>query len=118
MNRVVNEEILFLLDRYYREKDRPLHIIYEAPTGYGKTSLAPQIASHVKEAGLSTSYIHVLPMRSMVRKIYEDLSEKLSSKTICYQAGGLFLAGKNPFLSCCSIRPSPVSLIIASFTGV
>ncbi len=99
MKRVVNEEILVFTDKYYQQKDKPLHIIYEAPTGYGKTSLAPQLASIVEEAGLSTSYIHILPMRSMVRKIYEEVATKIN-KTTCYQAGGLFLAGKNPFLAC------------------
>lgn len=99
MNRVVNEEIISFLEKYYSRSDKPLHIIYEAPTGYGKTFLAPYIASIVQKQGISTSYIHVLPMRSIVRKVYDEMIKRRIENT-CYQAGGLFLFGKNPFLSC------------------
>lgn len=100
LERIVNNEILALVEDHYSRYSSPLHIVYEAPTGYGKTSLAPHIASVVDENGLSTGYIHVLPMRSMVRKIYEELRRGGRKSSVCYQAGGLLLPGKNPFLSC------------------
>jgi len=100
LERIVNSEILSLVEDHYSRSSSPLHIIYEAPTGYGKTSLAPLIALEISESEVSTGYIHVLPMRSMVRKIYEELVERIGGKSICYQASGLFLPGKNPFLSC------------------
>jgi len=98
MNRVVNESIISYIDKHYRASDKPLFILYEAPTGYGKTTVAPKLGEYATEAGLSYGYIHVLPMRSIIRDLYGKLKEKY--RDTCYQAGGARFGNKNPFLSC------------------
>ncbi|MEM1720300.1 MAG: CRISPR-associated helicase Cas3' [Desulfurococcaceae archaeon] len=45
-------------------------VILEAPTGYGKSISAPLFYKVIKEHELATSFLHVLPLRSIVRDIY------------------------------------------------
>lgn len=45
-------------------------VILEAPTGYGKSVSAPLFYKVIKESELATSFLHVLPLRSIVRDIY------------------------------------------------
>ena len=105
--RIVNEEILSFTDKYYSREYRPLYILYEAPTGYGKSTLALLIGKTIADYGYSYSYIHVLPMRSIVRNLYNRLEilkpplDRLgiTSDDIGYQASGFSFSGKDPFLA-------------------
>lgn len=45
-------------------------IVIEAPTGYGKSIGAPLFFKVFKEYGLAESFLHVLPLRAIVRDIY------------------------------------------------
>lgn len=115
-NRVVNEELINLFETYYSRSVKPLILMYEAPTGYGKTTIAPYHGYYAYKYNISYGYIHVLPMRSMVYKLYQDYTDSnifkkellnqylhgltTSEQGVCYQASGLTIFGKNPFLSC------------------
>ncbi|MEM1639449.1 MAG: CRISPR-associated helicase Cas3' [Desulfurococcaceae archaeon] len=45
-------------------------VILEAPTGYGKSISAMLFYKVIKESELANSFLHVLPLRSIVRDIY------------------------------------------------
>ncbi len=81
-------------------------VIYEAPTGYGKTSISPVIGNELIELGIAGGYIHVLPMRSIVSDLYQRLisgktlfNKIIDPRDVSYQASGLMLSGKNPYMS-------------------
>lgn len=108
MERIVNKRVIEEFEKHYKNSNTPLIVLYEAPTGYGKTSISPYIAYNIRNYGLFYGYIHVLPMRSIVRSLYLDMIKggkppfnKISDlkNNVGYQAGGLFLMGKNPFYS-------------------
>ncbi len=71
--RVVNEYVVGLAEDFLDKKGFPPPIIYSAPTGYGKTCTAPRIYLLYRDAEAASSHIHVLPMRSLVEKIYSDM---------------------------------------------
>ncbi len=103
--RKVNEYVVSVVEESLARNRLPNALIYEAPTGYGKTSIAPILGQLISDHGYSYGYIHVLPLRSIVFDLYNRLSSnKLSLRNIDiedigYQAGGLLVAGKNPFLA-------------------
>ena len=86
-------------------------VVVDAPTAYGKTTQSPAIYSKIRDA--VSSYIHVLPMRAMVRDAYisaVNASGKTPTSSILrevlgeghwsrvgYQAMALGLKGKSPF---------------------
>lgn len=104
--RLLNDEVLGLVDR---ELERRLiqAVIYEAPTGYGKSSIAPLVGEYFFKQGYSYGYIHVLPLRSIVLDLYKRFLKRkppldkldIEVNDIAYQAGGLFMSGKNPFFA-------------------
>jgi len=51
---------------------RPPAIIFIASTGYGKTMASPIILRKAIENGLASGLIHVVSLRALVRKIYEE----------------------------------------------
>jgi len=68
-------------------------LILEAPTGYGKTKTAPYFFKVAMEKGTASRLIHVLPMRTLVKKIRESAIElglysflNLKDDEIGYQA--------------------------------
>ncbi len=64
-----NLEVIDFFQRSFSNNKIPV-IIYEAPTGYGKTSIIPHLyASSIKHY-FSTRLIHVAPLRSLVEHIY------------------------------------------------
>lgn len=86
-------------------------VVVDAPTAYGKTTQSPAIYSKIR--GAVSSYIHVLPMRAMVRDAYVsavDASGRTPTSSLLrevlggghwsrvgYQAMALGLRGKSPF---------------------
>ena len=44
-----------------------------APTGYGKTRASPEIARAAVREGVARGLVHVVPLRSLVRKIYLEV---------------------------------------------
>lgn len=52
------------------KKDRIPYAILEAPTGYGKSTSAIKLYEVLKGAYPVSSYIHVLPLRSIVEELY------------------------------------------------
>ncbi len=99
VSRVVNE---YVLDLFSKSTKIPF-ITYEAPTGYGKTSLSPFIYHVLEEKGLVAGLIHVLPLRNLVEKLYLDIKsgkgiyEELEPGSIGYQAMMLIDSSKAPF---------------------
>ncbi|MEM4436827.1 MAG: CRISPR-associated helicase Cas3' [Thermosphaera sp.] len=47
-------------------------IFFIAPTGYGKTLASPLILKEFIESGRSAGLIHVAPLKTLVRKIFEE----------------------------------------------
>ena len=99
VSRIVNEYILDLFSKYTKIP----FIVYEAPTGYGKTSLSPFIYQVLEEKGLVAGLIHVLPLRNLVEKLYLDIKNgkgvygKLEPRSIGYQAMMFIDSSKAPF---------------------
>lgn len=46
-------------------------VVVEAPTGYGKSVSVPSLAGELHGRGLSSNFIHVLPLRAIVSDLYE-----------------------------------------------
>ena len=70
-------------------------VVFEAPTGYGKTRAGPLLYNALPRGG---RVIHVLPLRSIVEEAYRAYREGVKGPaSIGYQAHGLSLAGKTPF---------------------
>lgn len=59
------EELLQTLD--YRDS-----AIFIAPTGYGKTTASPHILEKLRTSNRAAGLIHVVPIRTLVKKIYEE----------------------------------------------
>lgn len=87
-------------------------VVFEAPTGYGKTSASPGLYTAARRAGGPPRLIHVLPLRAVVEDAYRRFSGSLGGGySIGYQAHGLGLAGKAPFM-----YPDLVVTTLDSFT--
>ena len=70
-----------------KKMDDAFYIVFEAPTGYGKTTSSPKIYHEVVEyKGIASRLIHVLPYRSIVDQLYMFLHDKIKDKTVGYQA--------------------------------
>ena len=82
------------------EESPNVAIILQAPTGYGKTSLSPKILRVLRKSGGPRSLIHSLPLRAIVEDAYSNfVNELLEEAQIGYQAHGLGLPGKSPFMA-------------------
>ncbi|MEZ0394283.1 MAG: CRISPR-associated helicase Cas3' [Desulfurococcaceae archaeon] len=71
--------------------------IFVAPTGYGKTVASPSILRKELDRGRSAGLVHVVPLKALVRKIFE---EKFSGLGLVagYQSEDPFdLDNKSPF---------------------
>lgn len=83
-----------LVDNLCRRGEVP-QLLIEAPTGYGKTVGSPKIFSTVAQRGLTTSFIHVLPLRAIIRDFYLcTLLRSMASnidllKQVCGEGSGL-----------------------------
>ncbi len=104
--RILNDFLIETYEKHYSRVNKPLITIYEAPTGYGKSSVFPFIAYKIRRSGVFYGYIHVLPMRSIIRSLYTDLLEGHKypfnmiedvKNNVGYQASGMTLSGKDPF---------------------
>ncbi|MEM4677495.1 MAG: CRISPR-associated helicase Cas3' [Candidatus Korarchaeota archaeon] len=62
------EATLNIIKTGFREKLH--HIIIEAPTGYGKSVSGPVFFKELVELGIVESFIHVLPLRAILRDLY------------------------------------------------
>jgi len=69
VDRILNELVVSLLDSSVKKGEIPV-IIYEAPTGYGKTISSLNFFKVLNSYGISSSLIHVLPMRSITTQLY------------------------------------------------
>lgn len=58
------------------EEFRPFGIVFNAPTGYGKSVLGPKIYELARRAGYAVSLIHVMPTRSLVEDFYTKRLER------------------------------------------
>ena len=77
----------------------PRLLIFQAPTGYGKTSATPALFRAARSAGVPR-LIHSLPLRAVVAQAYEAFLRELHGEAIVgYQAHALGLGGKAPFLA-------------------
>ena len=71
-------------------------LVFEAPTGYGKTRSGPLLYRRARELGVPR-LIHALPLRAIVEEAYLHYSSALPGVPVGYQAHGLGLHGKAPF---------------------
>ncbi|MEM4592086.1 MAG: CRISPR-associated helicase Cas3' [Sulfolobales archaeon] len=72
-------------------------IFFIAPTGYGKTLASPLILKKFVEAGRSAGLIHVAPLKTLVKKIFEEKFAGTGFNT-GYQSQDLFEEkDKTPF---------------------
>ncbi len=72
--------------------------VFIAPTGYGKTRATLLLASRLLPHRVPR-VVHALPLRAILEQAYMDAVEALEGVTIGYQAMGLGLAGKSPFVA-------------------
>ena len=72
----------------------PLYFI--APTGYGKTRLVLEAVERLYPG--VPGFVHALPLRAIIEQVYLRASRELSVP-VGYQAGGLLLHGKSPFMA-------------------
>lgn len=70
-------------------------VVFEAPTGYGKTRVGPDLYKRLSPK--VPRIIHSLPLRAIVQEAYDNYRRSLPSTPTGYQAHGLPLAGKAPF---------------------
>ena len=71
-------------------------MVFEAPTGYGKTRSGPLLYRGARSLGVPR-LIHALPLRAIVEEAYLHYSSSLPGAPVGYQAHGLGLHGKAPF---------------------
>ena len=97
---------------------KPLEpVVLQAPTGYGKSSGVVRLA-----AGLLGSFpriVHVLPLRAIVEQVYRWAVEQLEPLGFStgYQAMGLGLGGKAPFMAPEFMVTTYDSLLINLYRG-
>ncbi len=72
-------------------------VVFEAPTGYGKTTSTPILYSRLREKHGFARIVHALPLRAIVEQATLFFREKLPGARVGFQAGGLTLSGKTPF---------------------
>ncbi|ABW02349.1 CRISPR-associated helicase Cas3' [Caldivirga maquilingensis] len=103
------DKLLEVLDSKLKGHEKPF-IIAELPTGYGKTTASPYIYKLVNEYGISDRVIHVLPLRAIIRKLIQDITDegtwigslfreiRLGINDIAYQMGEFVVnVRKEPF---------------------
>ena len=81
--RVLNELIEELTERVAREGGYPV-LIYEAPTGYGKTVASINFYRVLSKYYMSSGLIHVLPMRSIATEFYCKVVNSVSGDEVSY----------------------------------
>ncbi len=100
-----NLEVIDFFEKSFSKNKIPI-VVYEAPTGYGKTSIIPRLYSRSIEYGFSTRLIHVAPLRSLVEHIYlkrlrGDLYPELAENNIGLDEIGYQMmghgTGKSPY---------------------
>jgi len=57
---------------FFDSDNPPRALIFIAATGYGKTMASPVILKKALSKGVADGLIHVVPLRALVRKIYEE----------------------------------------------
>ncbi len=71
------------LDLFEKGRD----IILIAPTSYGKTQASPVLLELARDAGRAVSLIHVVPLRTLVRRIVEEKFSKEAERfAVGYQS--------------------------------
>lgn len=76
MNRILNDLVLRISEESVRRGLNPA-IIYEAPTGYGKTASSLSFYAVLSKYEMTSGLIHVLPMRSITTELYCKLINAL-----------------------------------------
>ncbi len=100
--RPLNQKLITIVGDSLKKKVCPI-IIYEAPTGYGKTSLSGILTEKImkNEDSLCSRLLHILPMRSLVERIYLDFKENkyplpIDKNQLGYQCMSLIDESKSP----------------------
>lgn len=87
MNRVLNDLVINVVNDVIKRSEIPV-VIYEAPTGYGKTTSSVNFFKVVSRYGIASSLIHVLPMRSITTQLYCKILNSLNySNDYCRDFG-------------------------------
>lgn len=101
----------------YISKSRE-HLIFLAPTGYGKTSSIPAIYKAALKSMSVARLIHVLPLRAIVEQAFKKFAVELEgSAVVGYQAHGLGAAGKSPFFASDLIVTALDSFLVNLYRG-
>ncbi|MEB3860027.1 MAG: CRISPR-associated helicase Cas3' [Desulfurococcales archaeon] len=69
-----------LMERAYETLARGRIPVVVAPTSYGKTAASVEIWKRLLEDGLAGGLIHVVPLRSLVRKIFDDFFKPVGGR--------------------------------------
>ncbi len=108
MPRPLIAEASKLLGLTLRKGVTPLILVF-APTSYGKTTSSPMLYAELRKSGLASSYMHVMPLRALVREAMKSALEGPArimlqgivgsniSRAVGYQAMALSLEGKTPY---------------------
>jgi len=81
---------------FFDSDNPPRALIFIAATGYGKTMASPIILRKALSKGVADGLIHVVPLRALVRKIYEE-KFRCSGFHVGYQSHDYISGVKSPF---------------------
>ncbi|WP_131159768.1 CRISPR-associated helicase Cas3' [Aeropyrum pernix] len=99
-----------LMAEAYRGLAEGVAPIVVAPTGYGKTMASPEMAERAAKEGLAGGLIHIAPLRSLVRKIYEAAFKAHGGGYQFHSPAGLEPDRKSPYL-----LKTPVAVSLDSY---
>lgn len=104
------------LDKSMKEERAPL-ILFEAPTGYGKSTATPLLLEY--QDLHFRRIIHVLPLRAIIDKLLHTFSHCLARKRLGYQMMGRASApvDKSPFFAPDYVLSTIDSFIINLYRG-
>ncbi len=84
-----------LMEQVYHELSREVDaVVAIAPTSYGKTASSPWMWKQGLEDGVAGGLIHVAPLRSLIRRAYEDFFRPCGARL---QAHGIEPEIKSPY---------------------
>lgn len=90
--RLLVETLLAKVEEIYCRKREPALVALEAPTGYGKSYAAPEVFQVLRDCHYAERFIHVLPLRAIVKDVVDKLVERiergdLKIEEVAYQMG-------------------------------
>jgi len=104
------------VERLVEAVEEGYSVVFEAPTGYGKSSGAVEGFERISRA--VPRLVHVLPLRAIVEQVYRWALERLGGVwSVGYQASGLGIGGKAPFMAADYVVSTYDSFLVNLFRG-